>query len=74
MTLAQELHLRRVKDDFLAKVDAKYRRGAQEHGGEMLDYTLRQLLEFALEEAIDQVTYLQTAIEKLERSEEDRAA
>lgn len=65
MNGAQERHLADIKDQFATQVDAKYRRGAAEHGGELLDYTPLVLVGFALDEAIDQVVYLLSIRDKL---------
>ena len=71
MTDAQEKHLARVKDSFCALVDAKYRRGAEEHsqeyGGELLSMPSLRILDHAIEEAIDQVVYLLSLREKMHR-------
>lgn len=71
MTDAQEQHLARVKGSFCALVDAKYRRGAEEHAhdhsGELLSIPAREILDLAIEEAIDQVVYLLSLREKLHR-------
>ncbi len=67
MSPAQEDHLARVKQEFLALVDAKYRAGAREHGGELLEVPDLAILDFAIEEAVDQVVYLLSLKEKLTR-------
>lgn len=65
MTPAQEAHLQRVKDEFCALVDPKYRKGQEEHGGDLFMLTMGQLLDNAIEEAIDQVVFLLSMKEKL---------
>ena len=67
MTQAQESHLTRVKRDFVALVDSKYRAGAAEHGGELLALPDLAILDLAIEEAVDQVVYLLSLKEKLVR-------
>lgn len=67
MDIQQEYHLSRIRQKFSDLVDKKYRKGAAEHGGHLLDYSPEQLLDFAIEEAIDQVTYLLSLKEKMER-------
>jgi hypothetical protein len=67
MTGAQESHLARVKAEFLSLVDAKYRAGAAEHGGELLALPDLEVLDLAIEEAIDQVVYLLSLKENLTR-------
>ena len=67
MTQTQEAHLARVKAEFIALVDAKYRAGAAEHGGELLALPDLSILDLAIEEAVDQVAYLLSLKEKLVR-------
>jgi hypothetical protein len=64
----QERHLQHIKDEFNELVDAKYRKGAQEHGGNL--WEAPNIIGMAIEEALDQVTYLLTLkvqINNLER-------
>lgn len=63
----QEAHLFEIKREFCRLVDIKYRAGAREHGGNLFDLTLLTLIDHALSEAIDQVTYLTTLKHKLEK-------
>lgn len=65
MTEAQEQHLLDIKHDFIVLVDEKYRKGQAEHGGNLFDLTSLQLIDAAVEEAIDQVVYLLTIKTKL---------
>lgn len=66
MTLNQEQHLHAIIDDFTTLVDDKFRKGAAQHGGDLaLDYTAKDLVDMALEEAIDQVVYILTLRSKL---------
>ena len=67
MTRSQESHLARVKGEFVALVDAKYRAGAAEHGGELLALPDLTVLDLAIEEAVDQGIYLLSLKEKLAR-------
>jgi hypothetical protein len=67
VTSSQEAHLSRVKAKFCSLVDAKYRAGVEEHGGELLEVPAIEILDFAIEEAIDQVVYLLSLKEKLTR-------
>ena len=67
MTEAQESHLARVKSEFVALVDAKYRAGAAEHCGELLALPDLAILDLAIEEAVDQVVYLLSLKETLAR-------
>lgn len=56
MTIEQEDHLRNLKYDFLHAVDAKYRAGQLEHGGDL--WKKPGVLEMAMEEVIDMYVYL----------------
>jgi predicted methyltransferase MtxX (methanogen marker protein 4) len=65
MTIDQELHLLTLKNEFSKRVDKKYRIGQREHGGNLFDLTKEKLIEEAINECIDQFTYLMTLKEKL---------
>lgn len=67
MNQDQELHLARVKEQFVALVDTKYRAGAAEHAGELLRLPDLTVLDLAIEEAVDQVVYLLSLREQLTR-------
>jgi hypothetical protein len=58
MTNQQETHLQEIKDQFARDVDVKYRGGVREHGGNLWEMTPLQLLDEAMQEAVDQYTYL----------------
>jgi acetyl-CoA carboxylase carboxyltransferase component len=60
MTPEQEAHLKRIKTNFSSKVDKKYREGQKEHGGNLYHENIIQLLDKAINEAVDQVVYLET--------------
>jgi len=72
MTKEQEAHLQSIKDEFNRLVDPKYRKGQEEHGGDLFDKDIKNLIEAALEEAIDQVVYLLTIKQQLEKIEKFR--
>lgn len=65
LTQSQEEHLRSIKETFARAVDSKYRRGAEEHAGDLRDRTPLDLIEEAIAENIDQFTFLVTARDKL---------
>ncbi len=65
MTQSQEAHLQRIKTAFAKDVDAKYRRGAAEHGDDLMDADPVKLVDMLIEEAIDQYVYAVTLREKL---------
>lgn len=69
MTVEQEQHLQKIKRTFGSMVEVKYRKGQAEHGGNLFDMTPIQLIDAALDEAIDQVTYLKTLRDKLAEKE-----
>jgi hypothetical protein len=59
-----EAHLARLKSEFTADLDAKYRAGQDEHGGNI--WEKKGMLAHAIEEAIDQVVYLYTLRDQLQ--------
>jgi len=65
MTPEQEAHLERIKVGFTTLVDPKYRKGQLEHGGDLFEKTPTELLDMAIEEAIDNLVYLLSIKEKL---------
>jgi len=65
MSPEQEAHLKRIKAQFAHKADLKYRDGQKEHGGNLKDVSLLDLVDSAIAEAIDQVIYLETIRENL---------
>jgi hypothetical protein len=70
MTEEQEEHLKRIKTNFTSKVDAKYRKGQEEHGGNLIYSSALRLINMAIEEAIDQIVYLETLAEVIVGREE----
>jgi len=56
----QEAHLKFIKYMFGALADPKFRKGAAEHQTLLHETDPDKLLDFAIEEAIDQVVYLLT--------------
>lgn len=65
MTEAQERHVQELINTFAIHLRAKYEKGAKEHGGNLWDMTPVQLVEEAIQENIDQYTYLVTARRKM---------
>lgn len=65
MTEQQEKHLSRILEMASTKIEIKYRRGQAEREGNLFDLNQYQLLESAIDEAIDQVVYLLTLRDKL---------
>jgi hypothetical protein len=60
MNSKAEEHLLSLKREFAVLVDKKYRKGQEEHGGNLQDMNANDLLDHAIDEAIDQVVYLLT--------------
>ena len=65
MKIEDKRHCTKIISSFIKEMTKKYEKGSIEHDGHMLDYTQRELLEFAIEEAIDQVVYLMTLRQKM---------
>ena len=66
MTLAQEDHLAEIQEAIAKQVDAKYRVGQAEHGGDLWERV--PLVEDLIEEALDQMTYALTLKSQLGRA------
>lgn len=62
MTAEQEAHLARVKARFSADLDAKYRAGQEEHGGDL--WLKPGALENAYAEVLDLAVYILTLMEQ----------
>lgn len=58
-------HATWIHNEFKRLMLKKYEKGVQEHGGHLKEYSEKELVEFALDEAIDQVVYLITLRDKL---------
>lgn len=69
LTLEQRQHVRQISDDFADLMSEKYRKGAEEHGGNLWEESPLDILGFAIEEAIDQVVYLLTLKRQLQDEE-----
>ncbi len=66
MNKDQQAHLQRIHTQFLEEHTTKYIKGAKEHKTELhKDFTKEQLLDFALEEVLDLISYLYTLKEKM---------
>lgn len=64
MNPEQTKHVEELGKEFYIAMALKYEAGAKEHGGNLWDVSEDQLLDFAIEEAIDQVVYLFTLRKK----------
>jgi hypothetical protein len=65
ITPEQETHLLNIKREFYRLVDDKYRKGVKEHGGNLWKVKTSKILDYAIDEAIDQVVYLLTMKQQL---------
>lgn len=65
MTLDQENHLAEIQQSISKRVNAKYRVGQAEHGGDLWERV--PLVEDLIEEALDQMTYALTLKSQLGR-------
>ena len=61
----QEKHLTDIMVETTFRLDTKYRRGYARHKGNLLKMSKKQLLEEAINEAIDQLVYLLTLKSKI---------
>jgi hypothetical protein len=64
MDKAHETHLEKIKTTTLELIDKKYRQGQEQHGGNL--WLKPGLIDEAINEAIDQVTYLLTLKDQIE--------
>lgn len=65
LTDEQNAHIEEIGKEFCIAMADKYTAGQKEHGGNLWDLSLGKLVDCALDEAIDQVTYLLTIRRKL---------
>ena len=72
MTPEQKTHVARIDATFSSLMTKKYEAGQKEHGGNLFEVSITELVDFAIEEAIDQVVYLLTLKEQLENGKVDR--
>jgi len=60
MNLEQYEHAKEIAETFSRMLLEKYERGAKEHGTLLWQHTDDELLDYAIEEAVDQAVYLLT--------------
>jgi len=66
MTDEQNSHLAEIQMSFIKEHRAKFTKGAEEHKTLLhKDFTAKELLDMAIDEALDQVSYLYTLRDKL---------
>lgn len=71
MKQSQEEHLLYILDEIHSRTDTKFRKGDAEYGTSLFeDYDVRELVLAAIDEAIDQATYLLTILRKLDEHPE----
>jgi hypothetical protein len=69
MNSEQKLHLSEIQLKFIKEHQAKFYKGAEEHKTQLhKDFSADQLLEFAIEEVIDLVSYLYTLRQNIKES------
>lgn len=73
MTPQQEAHILSILQQFERAADAKYRAGQAEHTGNLWDLSLLQIVDNAIDEAIDQFIYLSTIRGKVVQMQTDMA-
>lgn len=74
MTPKQEAHILSILQQFERQADAKYRAGQAEHGGNLWDLPLLQIIDNAIDEAVDQFIYLSTIRGKIVQMQMEMAA
>ena len=72
MRAEQEAHLAFLKEVLVAKLDAKYRKGAKEHKGDLQNLTPVQLNQELNDELIDAFVYCLTLLDKIIELQNDR--
>ena len=55
-----EQHLNDIQNEALQRINEKYMKGQKEHGGNLWEVPPQEILEEAINEAIDQIVYLLT--------------
>lgn len=65
MTKEQEDHLRDIKYNLLNDIDAKYRHGQREHGGDV--WKKQGMIDNAIEEVLDLAVYLYTLRDQISK-------
>ena len=65
LSQSQRFHLSTLNSTHKVLLSKKFKKGAEEHGGDLQDMPPMQLLDAAIDENIDQFVYLQTLKSKL---------
>ena len=70
----QESHLSWVLSQATKRIEAKYKAGDKEHGGEpLIAIPTTKLIDWAIEEAVDQVVYLLSIRRQLDEIPDEAA-
>jgi hypothetical protein len=64
MKKQNELHLMSIIEQTIDRIDRKYRKGNKQHGGQL--WEKKDIIEMAIDEAIDQVVYLLTLKQQID--------
>lgn len=67
MNKKAETFLHKISKEAIISIDTKYRAGDKKYKGNLLDMSLEELVQEALQENIDQYTYLKAIEEKLKK-------
>ena len=65
MTEEQNKHVQTIASEFASLMSSKYEKGVKEHGGNLWEVGIHDMVDMALDEAIDQVVYLMTLKEQV---------
>jgi len=68
MNTKQETHLKYLLDTAVTRISRKYIAGTREHRGCLADKSAEYLIDQAISEAVDQITYLLTLKTKIDES------
>lgn len=67
MDFNKKEHMNRIVELFTEQMTVKYKKGVKEHGGNL--WEKGDIIDFAIDEAIDQVVYLLTLKDQLDSGE-----
>lgn len=70
ITQEHEEHIEEIREEFIIAMTSKYYNGVKEHGGHLKNMSALDLIDNALDEAIDQYVYLITLKAKVKDLEE----
>lgn len=73
MTPEHHVHLERIIKESSYRIQSKYIKGQEEHGGALWTMDSAELLDNAIDEATDQLVYLLTLKEQLKHNRQSDA-